>query len=207
MSAGATLASGLAELGLGLSSETRSRLLDYVDLLEKWTKVYNLTAVRGRTELVIHHLLDSLAVVPHIEGEHVLDVGSGAGLPGIPYALARPETQVTLLDANEKKAAFLRQAMIELKLRNVTVACARVEKWHPPMLFDAVVSRAFSDLNKFVVLAGRLCAAGSVLAAMRGTFDVSEVPEETTGFSLKRVVRLSVPGLHAVRHLILLQRV
>ena len=207
MSAGATLASGLAELGLGLSSETRSRLLDYVDLLEKWNKVYNLTAVRGRTEIVIHHLLDSLAVVPHIEGEHVLDVGSGAGLPGIPYALARPETQVTLLDANEKKAAFLRQAMIELKLRNVTVACARVEKWHPPMLFDAVVSRAFSDLNKFVVLAGRLCAAGSVLAAMRGTFDVSEVPEETTGFSLKRVVRLSVPGLHAVRHLILLQRV
>jgi len=207
MSAGATLASGLAELGLALSSETRTRLLDYVDLLEKWNKVYNLTAVRERTQIVTHHLLDSLAVVPHIEGEHVIDVGSGAGLPGIPYALARPETQVTLLDANEKKTAFLRQVTIELKLRNVTVACARVEKWHPPMLFDAVVSRAFSDLNKFIVLAGRLCATGGMLAAMRGAFDASEVLGGSTGFSLKRVVRLSVPGLHAVRHLILLQRV
>lgn len=204
MNAGAELASGLAALDLALSRETCERLLNYVDLLDKWNKVYNLTAVRGRTEMITQHVLDSLAVVPHIEAERLLDVGSGAGLPGIPYALARPDTHVTLLDANEKKAAFLRQAMIELKLRNVAVACARVEKWRSSTLFDAVVSRAFSDLNKFIALAGRLCVAGGVLAAMKGAFDASSV-SLAPGFALKRVVTLSVPGLHAVRHLVLLQ--
>jgi 16S rRNA (guanine527-N7)-methyltransferase len=189
MNAGAELADGLAALDLALSSETRRRLLNYVDLLEKWNKVYNLTAVRGRAQMITHHVLDSLAVVPHIEAERLLDVGSGAGLPGIPYALARPDSHVTLLDANEKKAAFLRQAMIELELRNVAVTCARVEKWHSSTLFDAVVSRAFSDLNKFITLAGRLCAARGVLAAMKGAFDASTVAV-APGFSLKRVVRL-----------------
>jgi 16S rRNA (guanine527-N7)-methyltransferase len=193
---------GLAELKLGLSSATRRRLLEYLGLLQKWNRVYNLTAVRDAGRMVGLHLLDSLAVMPHIAGRTILDVGSGAGLPGIPLALALNETQVTMLDSNEKKAAFLRQAAIELELTNTTIVCERVEAWRPPAKFDLVISRAFSDLGAFLAAAGRLCAPSGNIVAMKGSVHDEELARIPEGYRLRDIVPLAVPGLRAERHLV-----
>lgn len=204
MSLAAELAQGVAQLGLTLPPQTQQRLLDYLVLLRKWNRVYNLTAVREAPRMVSHHLLDCLALVPHVSAATILDVGSGAGLPGIPLALALPRVQVTLLESNHKKAAFLRQAAIELKLANAEVVCERVEAWRPARQFELVVSRAFSDLPEFAALAGRLVDAGGELAAMKGVYPYEELAELPAAFKLKRVVPLTVPGLRAQRHLVLL---
>ena len=204
-----TLASGLEEgiaaLDLPLSEEAREKLLRYLELIGKWNKVYNLTAVREPERMLSHHVLDSLAVAPHLSGESILDVGSGAGLPGIPLALARPRAAVTLLEANHKKSAFLSQAAIELALANVDVANARVETWQDSRRYDVVISRAFSDLAEFVSLAGRMCAAGGVLAAMKGVHPYEEIAQLPSGYRLRSVVPLRVPGLSAERHLVLIE--
>lgn len=199
------LARGVATLGLDLSAGARARFMQYIGLLQKWNKVYSLTSVRGATEMVTHHVLDSLAVLPYLGAGGIVDVGSGAGLPGIPLALAMPDSNVILLDSNQKKAAFLRQAVIELGLDNTEVVCARAEVWQPAKLFEVVISRAFSDLKRFVELAGRLCAPHGMLAAMRGGYSDSEREQVPPPFTVKRVVSLTVPGLNAMRHLILLQ--
>ncbi|HET9664116.1 MAG TPA: 16S rRNA (guanine(527)-N(7))-methyltransferase RsmG [Burkholderiales bacterium] len=205
MSGGDTLGRGVAALGLDLSAGVRMRFMQYIALLQKWNSVYSLTAVHGATEMVTHHVLDSLAVLPYVGTGSIVDVGSGAGLPGIPLALAKPDASVILLDSNQKKAAFLRQAVIELGLDNAEVVCARAEVWQPAKLFEVVISRAFSDLRRFVELAGRLCAPHGMLAAMRGVYLDSELDEVPPAFTVKRAVPLSVPGLNAMRHLILLQ--
>ena len=185
MSAAATLAEGLARLNLALPVDTQQKLLDYVALVQKWNKVYNLTAVRDAEKMLTHHLLDSLAVVPHVAtAQTILDVGSGAGLPGIPLALALPHARVTLLDSNQKKAAFLNQALIELKLSNVEVVCERVEKYQSNHMLNVVVSRAFSDLPAFVELAGRLVAPGGTLLAMKGMHPADEIARLKSGLSL-----------------------
>jgi len=154
----AKLACGLEEMGLDLDASTQSCLLNYVALMQKWNKVYNLTAVREPEKMVTQHLLDSLAVLPHIVGRRVIDVGTGAGLPGIPLALANPALEITLLDSNHKKTSFLRQACLELGLNNATVVCERVEVWRPEEKYDVVISRAFSDLAEFASLALHLCS-------------------------------------------------
>lgn len=205
MSLADELAAGLAALGVEVAVNAQQGMLDYLALIGKWNKAYNLTAVREPARMLTHHLLDSLSVLPHVRGKHVLDVGSGAGLPGIPLALARPEWQVTLLDASHKKTTFLRQAIIELKLHNVDVVCERVETWNPPHLFDTVVSRAFSDLQEFLVLAGRLCAKTGVVVAMKGIYPNEELAQIPDNFLLRNVVALRVPGLDAERHAALLQ--
>ena len=204
-----TLAEGLARLRLELPPETQQKLLDYVALVQKWNKVYNLTAVRDTGKILTHHLLDSLAVVPHVSNATtILDVGSGAGLPGIPLALALPQAQVTLLDSNQKKTAFLHQALIELQLSNAGVVCERVEKYQSNQLFSVVVSRAFSDLAAFVAQAGRLVAPGGTLLAMKGVHPADEIAQLTgseSEFTLSGVTPLSVPGLDAERHLVFLK--
>ena len=204
-----TLADGLARLQLELPPETQQKLLDYVALVQKWNKVYNLTAVRETDKILTHHLLDSLAVVPHVaNATTILDVGSGAGLPGIPLALALPQAQLTLLDSNQKKTAFLHQALIELQLSNAEVVCKRVEKYQSNQLFSVVVSRAFSDLAAFVAQAGRLVAPGGTLLAMKGVHPADEIAQLTGGeseFTLIGVTPLSVPGLDAERHLVFLK--
>ncbi len=204
-----TLADGLARLQLELPPETQQKLLDYVALVQKWNKVYNLTAVRETDKILTHHLLDSLAVVPHVaNATTILDVGSGAGLPGIPLALALPQAQITLLDSNQKKTAFLHQALIELQLRNAGVVCERAEKYQSNQLFSVVVSRAFSDLAAFVAQAGRLVAPGGTLLAMKGVHPADEIAQLTGGeseFTLSGVTSLSVPGLDAERHLVFLK--
>lgn len=198
------LAQGIAALGLPVAPGVQQKLLDYLALIGKWNRVYNLTAVRGTEQMVSHHLLDSLAVAPHLDGRTLLDVGSGAGLPGIPLALVRPQWQVTLLEANHKKAAFLQQAVIELGLANAAVVRERVEGFKPAQPFDVVISRAFADLAEFIALAGRHVREDGVLAAMKGVYPQDELDRLPAGIRLLSVVPLAVPGLDAERHLVLL---
>lgn len=205
MSLADELAGGIAALSLEVASAAQQSMLDYLALVEKWNKAYNLTAVREPAKMLTHHLLDSLAVLPHVCGQRLLDVGSGAGLPGIPLALVRPDWHFTLLDSNHKKTTFLRQATIELKIENVDVVCERVETWKSPHLFDSVVSRAFSDLPEFLLLAGRLCAKTGVMVAMKGVYPHEELAQVPGDFLLRNVVPLNVPGLGAERHAALLQ--
>ena len=194
------LAQGLAELGLKMPPAACGKLVDYLALVKKWNQVYNLTAVREPKKMLGQHLLDCLAVVPHISGTSLLDVGSGGGLPGIPLALALPRLRVTLLDSSHKKTAFLRQAAIELRLDNVAVVCERVEAWETSHRFDLVVSRALTDLPEFVRLAGRLVAPGGGLAAMKGVYPHEEIARLPAGWRVKEAAALAVPGLHAARH-------
>lgn len=197
------LAAGIGAMGLDLLPQTQQKLLDYVALLAKWNKVHNLTAVRDPEEMVTLHLLDSLSVLPHIEGSCLLDVGSGGGLPGIPLAIARPDLSVTLLDSSHKKSAFQRQAKAELGLDNVEVVCSRVEAYQPAHKFDRVISRAFSDLAEYVKLTRHLLSDSGTWLAMKGVHPYDELAQ------LKElqveVVPLSVPGLEAQRHLVFLK--
>jgi len=206
MSPAAALAAGVESLHLPLAPGVYEKLLEYLALIDKWNRVYNLTAVRAREQMVTQHLLDSLAVAPHLRGTTLLDVGSGAGLPGIPLALARPTWHVTLLEANQKKSAFLQQAAIELALANVDVAHARVEAWQASRTYDVVIARAFSDLAQFVQLAGRHLAPGGVLAAMKGTYPDEELAHIPAPYRVVATIALEVPGLGAERHLVLLEQ-
>ncbi len=205
MNSDAALAAGIDTLGLQLRPYQRKQLLTYIGLLAKWNEVYNLTAIRDEHEMLSHHLLDSLALVPHIDGRHFLDVGSGAGLPGIPVAIARPECEVTLLDSNQKKAAFLQQAVIELELANAAVSCARVENWQSDRQFDVIASRAFASIADFVGNSQHLLAAHGVFAAMKGAYPDAELAHLPKDFKVRLVKRLAVPGLTGERHLVLVE--
>jgi 16S rRNA (guanine527-N7)-methyltransferase len=200
------LEQGVEKLGIRLPPTAEQRLLDYLALMQKWNRVYSLTAIRDVSKSVSHHLLDSLAVVPHLEGEQILDVGSGPGLPGIPMAIAHPDWHVTLLDSNHKKVSFLNQAVAELKLTNAEVRRERVEQWRPPMLFNVVISRAFSELADFVRLAGHLLAPGGRLAAMKGLYPYEEIAQMPDGYRVIKVVPLSVPGVEGERHLVMIEK-
>lgn len=200
-----SLSIGLMQLGLFLSGEQQQSLLNYITLMQKWNKVYNLTAVREPENMLYQHLLDSLVVLPYIGVGRLIDVGTGGGLPGIPLAIARPELEITLLDSNHKKTTFLRQACIELGLKNVKVECTRVDNYQPPELFDMVISRAFSDLGEFVRLTSGLCRPGGRLLAMKGIYPHDELASLPTHFQQYEVVALSVPGLEAQRHLVILK--
>jgi len=197
---------GLDALEVPLSQDAQAKLLKHVELIDKWNRVYNLTAVRDREQMLSHHVLDSIAVAPHLRGASVLDVGSGAGLPGIPLAIARPRWAVTLLEASHKKSTFLKQAVIELELKNVEVVNARVETWTAPARYDVVISRAFSDLGEFVALARHVCAETGVLAAMKGVYPFEELAQVKEPYRTTAVIPLAVPTLNAERHLVLIQR-
>ena len=202
-SAQAKLETGLKQAGLILNEGVRQKLLDYLALIQKWNKVHNLTAVRDPEDMVTLHLLDSLSVLPHIKARRLLDVGSGAGLPGIPLALCLPHLQVTVMDSSHKKASFLRQAKVELGIANLEVVCGRVEQYHPDALFDIVISRAFSDLAEFISLTRHLCAPGGVWMAMKGVYPYDELAQVKVTHT--QVVPLQVPGLQAQRHLVFLK--
>lgn len=190
---------GLGELALALPPGAPERLLEYLALLAKWNRSYNLTAIRAPLAMVSHHLLDSLAVLPHLPmpsaSATLADAGSGAGLPGIPLAVARPDWSVALAEASQKKAAFLRQAVIELGLSNVEVYEGRVQAWRPAARFAVVISRAFAELAEFIAACRHLVAPRGFLAAMKGKH-----PQDTMGCE---IVKLRVPLLDAQRHLVL----
>lgn len=205
MSLAQALSQGLAELEVTLAPAACGRLLDYLGLIEKWNRVYNLTAVREPRQMLTHHLLDSLAIVAHVPGASLLDVGSGAGLPGIPVAIALPQLPVTLLESSHKKAAFLQQAVIELRLDNVNVICERAESWNTSRRFELVVSRALTDLAGFIRVAGRLVGRRGSLGVMKGAYPSEEIGRLPEGWTVKEVVVLTVPGLGAERHWVRLE--
>lgn len=193
---------GVKQLGISLDEEAQSKLLDYLVLLDKWNKVYNLTAIRDPQQMVSYHLLDSLAVVPHLWKGRWLDVGCGAGLPGLVLAIALPNWQFSMLDSNSKKMSFVQQAVIELKLHNVKIKCMRVEEWRPPERFDGIISRAFCELSDFLRNTRHLMNPQGRWMAMKG------VPQrEFTGLPdkchIERVIPLQVPGLNAARSLVI----
>lgn len=204
MSLARPLATGLSALGLSLDAIQQQKLLDYLALIAKWNKVYNLTAVREPEAMLTQHLLDSLAVLPHLRATRIIDVGSGAGLPGIPFAIARPEWKIALLDSNHKKTTFLRQACLELGLTNTEVVCERVEQYLPSEKFNAVISRAFSDLGEFARLAAHLAAKDGKLYAMKGVYPHDELGKLPPQFKTQEVIPLTVPGMDASRHLVIM---
>jgi 16S rRNA (guanine527-N7)-methyltransferase len=199
------LGQGLAQLGLELEPAAVERLVGYVSLLAKWNRIYNLTAIREPGKVVTHHLLDSLAVLPYVNADTIADIGSGAGLPGIPLAVAKPNSRVVLVESNHKKCAFLRQAMTELHLPNVEVVTERAEKWRPPSTFDVVISRAFADLAAYAETASHLCRPGGFLLAMKGLYPDEELQQLPVDMQLQGVERIDVPGLRAARHLVIMR--
>ena len=211
MTQAALLASGIAEMRLDVSIDAQQKLLTYLSLLQKWNKVYNLTAVRDPLEMVTLHLLDSLSVLPYIKANNLLDVGSGGGLPGIVLAICKPALQVTTIDTVQKKAIFMRQVKGELGLSNLTVVHARVESYKPIEKFDAIISRAFSEVALFIKLTQHLLAENGQWLAMKG--QVPHVELEGLEIKLNKVIKikniipLKVAGLDAERHLLILERV
>ena len=177
-------------------------LMEYVTELMNWNRVYNLTSVRKPTDIVTRHILDSLSVLPHLQGERVLDIGTGAGLPGIPLAIASPDRQFVLLDSSSKKLRFVQQTLGILKLDNVTLENARVEDYRPDELFDTIICRAFSDLPDFYSHASHLCKPGGRLLAMKGVYPMTEIECMTDKTIIDEVIALKVPGLDAERHLV-----
>jgi 16S rRNA (guanine527-N7)-methyltransferase len=202
----ALLHQGLEALGLPLADTAVERLLAYVALLAKWNRAYNLTAVREPPAMITRHLLDSLAVLPHLHGAAVADVGTGAGLPGLPLALASPERRFVLVDGNAKKCRFVTQAVAELGIPNVNVVRSRVEDYRPDRVFDTLISRAFASVAQLLALGGHLCAPGGRVLAMKGLHPRAELDELPPDFRLLSVVRLRIPGLDAERHLVIIER-
>ncbi len=203
-----TLADGAKTLGVQLASTQCERMLAYLDLLAKWNRTYNLTAIREPEHMLTHHALDALAVLPQLPTRAnlaVLDVGSGGGIPGIPLAIMRPDWRVTLVDASRKKASFLTQATIELGLSNVDVHAARVEDLVLAAPCDIVISRAFAALADFVRTSARHIARDGTMAAMKGQYPEAELAALPAGIAVIAAPSLAVPGLDAVRHVILMQ--
>ena len=204
------LSSGIQALGLDLPADTPERLDAFARLLIKWNKVYNLTAIRDEGQVLTHHLLDSLSVLPALAGiKRLVDVGSGGGLPGVVLAIARPDLQVDSVETVQKKASFQNQARIELKLPNFRAHHARIENWQPayaPEAPDGIISRAFADLADFVALTAHLAGPDTRILAMKGIYPADEIARIPAGFALERSLELTVPGLAAERHLIIVKR-
>lgn len=200
------LAGGLEAMGVRVEEARRERLLAHLDLIAKWNRVHNLTAVRDPAQMVTLHVLDSLSLLAHLgAAKTLLDVGTGAGFPGLPIAICRPDLRVTLLDSSHKKCSFLEQARGELGLANVVVACERVEQYRPGEPFDLVVSRAFAELHDFVAQAGHLAARGGLLLAMKGVHPYEEIARLPASHRVAAVHELHVPALQARRHLVALE--
>ena len=200
-----TLTDGIAKIGLSLTAKQHEQLVAYLELMSKWNKVYNLTAVRDKTDMVRQHLLDALAVIPLIRGQRVLDVGSGGGLPGVVLAIVKPEVQVVTVDKVQKKIAFQTQVAAELGLTNLKPMSTRVEDLHEAP-FDTITSRAFSSLLDFVTLTEPLLAQNGEWAAMKGVFPHEEIEQLPATVKVTEVIEVHVPDLQAERHLVRLQK-
>ncbi len=202
----ALLAAGAAELGLDLDATQQGRLLRLGTLLLEWNQRFNLTAIRDPLEVVRKHLLDSLSALPQLHGTRIADVGSGAGFPGLPLAIAAPDRGFTLIEATAKKVRFIEAAIAELGIANAQPQNLRAEGWRPPRPFDTVVTRAVGSLAEIVRVAGRLCAADGVLLAMKGRYPEAEVAALPRGWTIAESRRVRVPGVDAERHVIVMSR-
>jgi 16S rRNA (guanine527-N7)-methyltransferase len=200
------LASGCEQLGLAPTAGQLDQLLAYLALLLKWNRAYNLTAVRDPQQMVTRHLLDSLVIAPHLPAGSVIDVGTGAGLPGVPLAIIHPAREFSLLDSNGKKTRFLFQVKTALGLDNMLVHHARVESFRPPAPFDTVLSRAFSSLADMVSGCGHLLAPNGRILAMKGAYPMAELADLAPSWGLVAAHSLAVPGLDEQRHLVEIAR-
>ena len=187
---------------LALDPALATPLLTYLALLDRWNRTYNLTAIRDPADMVVKHLLDSLAMAPFVTARKLADLGTGAGLPGIPLAIANPALQVTLVESNGKKARFLREVVRTLPLPNARVAESRIEALDEPGQYDAIVARALATLPLILELGGHLLKPGGKLLAMKGTIPKEEIAALQEGWRVEGVHLLEVPGLIAERHLV-----
>ncbi len=193
------LKNGILALQIEMPESSLNKLIHFMEILLKWNKAYNLTAIDCPEDIVTRHFLDSLSIVPYIQGEVILDMGSGAGFPGIPCALALLSKQFTLLDSNGKKARFLTQVVGELQLKNVKIIQERIEKYKPLHCFDTIVTRAFSKLDKIITCTQNIFCSGGELLVMKGTYPQAELQSVTYPF---KVYELMIPGLAEKRHLV-----
>ena len=194
----------LAAFPFALPDETALQCARYCHLLHKWNGVYNLTSVRDVRLMVPRHIMDSLSIQPWLQGQHILDAGCGAGLPGIPLAIANPDRHFTLVDSNHKKTRFVRQAVVECTLKNVTVINARIEDVELDQPVDTLVSRAFTSIENFIEGTAHMMTASTRILAMKGTYPLAELESIPSGYSVQQVEKLQVPGLDADRHLVIL---
>lgn len=201
-----TLASALHANKMDVSVETQQKLIDYIYLLERWNSVFNLTAIRDLNEMVWLHLIDSLAIAPYLHGNRIIDVGTGAGLPGIPLALTHPDKHFVLLDSNSKKTRFLVQACAELGIKNIQVEHSRCEDFQPSLGFDTIVSRAFSAIAVMLATTQHFLAKDGQFLAMKGVYPEVEMQAIPADYTVAAVHPLTIKGLAAMRHLVCIQR-
>lgn len=197
------LAQGIQLLGLNLSTQIQNQLIQFIKILHKWNKAYNLTSVREPQEMVTRHILDSLTLVPYLKGQRIIDVGTGGGFPGIPLALAFPEQQFVLLDSNGKKIRFLIQAIADMKLNNVEAMQSRVEDYEPKQCFDTVVVRAFATIDDIIAKTSHLCCPNGQILMMKGAYPTEELAAIAKNVSEIQVYPLEIPGLKEERHLVI----
>jgi len=200
------LASGLEALSLSLTSQQQEQLVNYVLLIDKWNKAYNLTSVRCPKQMMVKHILDSLAIVPHLTGKNIIDVGTGPGLPGMPLAIAFPEKSFTLLDSLGKRVRFMTQCVHTLKLDNVTPIQSRVEALKPETPFDIVLSRAFASLKDMLHWCEHLVDSEGRFLALKGQYPQSEIDEVSDHFQVCDAQTLTVPNLIGERHLVWIKK-
>lgn len=198
----AQLETYLAETGLTATAQQQKQLIDFVNMLNKWNKAYNLTSVRDPQAMLIRHIMDSLVVSPHLVGSRFIDVGTGPGLPGIPLAILNPDKQFVLLDSLGKRIRFQKQVQFELGIKNITSMESRVEAYQPEVGFDGVLSRAFASIQDMLSWCHHLPADNGVFYALKGQLNDDEMAKIPDGFTVTNVIELTVPHLDEQRHLL-----
>ncbi len=200
------LKEGIAAQGLQVEDQARAAMLQYLGLLQRWNKAYNLTSIKDPAQMLSYHLLDSLSIGPHLQGQSFIDVGTGAGLPGIPLAVTHPDKNFSLLDSNGKKIRFLFQIKTALKLGNVKEMQGRVEEYKPEQRYDGVISRAFASLTDMIEGSEHLLVAGGRFYAMKGRYPDKELSALPKGYKVEQAIELEVPTLDQQRHLVIIKK-
>lgn len=200
------LARGIDALELDITTEQQAKLVGYVEMINKWNKAYNLTSVRDPHQMMIKHILDSLAVKPYVEGKTVIDVGTGPGLPGIPLAIVLPDTHFVLLDSLGKRVRFMKQCAHDLGIPNIEPVQSRVEEHQPQQAYDCVLSRAFASLKDMLHWCSHLVDSQGKFLALKGQFPQEELGEVSNHYQIKSINNLSVPELEGERHLVTIKK-